>query len=65
MLSEDIAGTLFCNFPYLEAEITCKKGELLEENEKSTLNCPPEAPTAMYLPSGEKQRLQMTSFVVS
>jgi len=38
MRSEDIAGTLLCNFPYLEAEIIiCKKGGLLEENEKVLL----------------------------
>jgi len=34
MPSEDIAGALLCNFPYLEAKKFGKKGGLLEENEK-------------------------------
>jgi len=34
MLSEDIAGAVLCDFPYLEAEKIGKKGGLLEEKKK-------------------------------
>jgi len=60
---KDITSVLLCIFPWKQRKFVRKVGHSMRR--KSTLNCPSKAPTARYLPSRVKQRLQMTGFLVS